>query len=163
MWAFCASWGELETALMRSRATFSLFLFKYLLKGCNSSLIVNSGSLSLSPPVFIFKTPPGKRRRALVLLVSPSTRWHTRRSPLHQSGCCQGCPAVIHNYPLRPSPGSLWEAMEKSCYIIIWLDCCRRQCQETHLCAPEVAPNNQHLWLCGFKRKGPQDENSAAR
>lgn len=148
------SWGELKTALMRQRAMFSLFLFKYLLKGRNLSLIVNSGSLSLAPPIFIFKSPPGNRWAQCTLT-------HICRRPLHQSGCCQGCPAVIHNYPLRPSPGPLWEAMEKSCYIIIWLDCCRRQCQETHLCAPEVAPNNQHLWLCGFKRKGPQDENSA--
>lgn len=29
---------------------------------------------------------------------------------------------------------------QKSYYVIIWLDCCRGQCQGTHLCAPEVAP-----------------------
>lgn len=147
----CVSWGELKTPLMRQRAMFSLVLFKYLLKGWNLSLIVNSGS---PPPQFLFLKP-------LQETAGPNTHSHICRRPLHQSGCCQGCPAVIHNYPLRPSPGPLWEAMEKSCYIIIWLDCCRRQCQETHLCAPGVAPNNQQLWLCGFKRKGPQDKNSA--
>lgn len=134
---------------------FFLFYFLNISWEAKGSLIVNSGSLSpLSPNLYFFKTPPWNCW-ALVLPLSPNTHLHIRYRPLHQSGCFQGWPAaVIHNYPLRPSPGLLGEAMEKSYYIIIWLDCCRRQCQGTHLCAPEVAPNNQHLWPCGFNRKG---------
>lgn len=88
----------------RKRAMSFPFVFLNISWKARAGLIVNSGSLSLALPIFIFKTPP-RNYWDLVLLVSLI---HTQCCrPLHQSGCFQGCPAVIHNYPLRPSPGPL--------------------------------------------------------
>lgn len=155
MWAFVwlgvnwrQCWWEKESHV------FS-FSFLNISWKARAGLIVNSGSLSLALPIFIFKTPP-RNYWDLVLLVSP-IHTHTYAVDLFiKVGAFKAVRRlfiITHSDP----PQVLWEAMEKSCYIIIWLDCCRRQCQGTHLCAPEVAPNNQHLWPCGFNRKGPQD------